>query len=70
MTIALELCSRVDEFRDDNVSCVYWGEGSSGDSIVILSENKIPLNRRCFLPPCPPLESMSSRIFPQKKLII
>jgi hypothetical protein len=26
------------------------GEGSSGDSIVILSNNKIPVNRRCFLP--------------------
>jgi hypothetical protein len=27
------------------------GEGSSGDSNVILSEIKIPVNRRCFLPP-------------------
>jgi len=27
------------------------GEGSSSDSIVILSENKIPENRSCFLPP-------------------
>jgi len=27
------------------------GEESNGDSIVILSENKIPVNRRCFLPP-------------------
>jgi hypothetical protein len=26
------------------------GEGSSDDSIVILSGNKIPVNRRCFLP--------------------
>jgi hypothetical protein len=26
ITIALELCSRVDEFRDDNVSGVYWGK--------------------------------------------
>ena len=26
ITIALELCPRVDEFRDDNVSCVYWGK--------------------------------------------
>ena len=26
ITIALELCSRVDEFRDDNVYCVYWGK--------------------------------------------
>jgi hypothetical protein len=36
----------------------FWsvlGEGSSDDSIVILSENKSPVNRRCFLPPCPPL---------------
>jgi acetyl-CoA carboxylase alpha subunit len=49
ITIALELCSRVDEFRDDNVSCVF-GEGSSGDSIVILPENKILVNRSCFLP--------------------
>jgi hypothetical protein len=38
------------------------GEGSSDDSIVILSEEKIPVNRRCFLPPCPPLKSVSSRI--------
>jgi hypothetical protein len=30
------------------------GEGSSGDSIDILSEKKIPMNRRCFLPPYPP----------------
>jgi hypothetical protein len=32
----------------------FWyvlGEGSRGDSIVILSENKIPVNRLCFLPP-------------------
>jgi len=48
-----------------------WVEGSSGDSIVIRhSADKIPVNRRCFLPPLHPLKSVSSRIFPQKKLII
>jgi hypothetical protein len=26
ITIAFELCPRVDDFRDDNVSCVYWGK--------------------------------------------
>jgi hypothetical protein len=26
ITIALELCPRVDELRDDNVYCVYWGK--------------------------------------------
>ena len=26
ITIVLELCPRVDEFRDDNVYCVYWGK--------------------------------------------
>jgi hypothetical protein len=43
------------------ILCVL-GEGSSDDSIVILSENKIPVNRRCFLPPWPPLKSVSSLI--------
>jgi len=26
LTSALELCPKVDEFRDDNLSCVYWGK--------------------------------------------
>ena len=26
ITITLVLCARVDEFRDDNISCVYWGK--------------------------------------------
>jgi len=44
------------------------GEGSSGDSIVILSENRIQVNRRCFLPPLSSQKPMSSRILALKKI--
>jgi hypothetical protein len=38
ITIALELCPRVDEFRDDNVSCVYWkNEGSPRSEQILKS---------------------------------
>jgi hypothetical protein len=59
-------------FGIDNVYCVYWGEGSSGDSIVIRqSADKSAVNRRCFLPP---LSSFKIGVIPKfstkKKLII
>jgi hypothetical protein len=33
-----------------------WGEGSSGDSIHFIGVINVQVNRRCFLPPCPPLK--------------
>jgi hypothetical protein len=44
------------------------GEGSSGDSIVNLSENRIQVNRRCFLPPLSSQKPISSRILALKKI--
>jgi hypothetical protein len=44
---------------------VYGGKEAA--AIQKLSE-KIQVNRRCFLPPCPPLNPVSSRILPNKKI--
>jgi hypothetical protein len=69
ITIALELYTWVDEFRDDwFLRCIGGKEAAAIQLSFYLKT--IPVNRRCFLPPCPILKSVSSRIFPQKKLII
>jgi hypothetical protein len=41
----------VEKFGITPILKVDKGEGSSGDSIVILSEKQLPVNCRYFLPP-------------------
>ena len=39
ISIALEMCLWVDEFRDWHIFLSVWGEGSSGDSTVIIRKS-------------------------------
>jgi hypothetical protein len=47
---------------------VYMGEGGSGDSIVIISENQYSGESPLLPSPCPPLNPLSSRILPHTKI--